>query len=337
MRTGLAVGLAVAALVWSVAVLPGSVARSGSATERHRDRHRRPAGRTRSRTPYAVMPFLQRRALDPDDHWVVFENGVREHAALLSVAGHDAHGAATPTTPAFWTTTTAIVFDETSTLATWMRDAGLPHRARRQVPEPVSVRTRPRTCPQGWDRWWGRKSTARRRPCTTTTRCSNRTTSSTYGSAPTPTTRPTSSRPRPSSSSASRRSTGRSSCGSAPTAPHPPGPPPSDTRARSTTSSFRCRRRWASPTSRTSPPGCGRSRASTRGTSRPSAAPIVVRTETLLAVDDARARDHRRGSARGVSSTRPSSCSPRTTVSRSASTAGPRRAVRTRPASACRS
>jgi hypothetical protein len=74
MRTGLAVGLAVAALVWSVAALP-----RGRGQEDPRPNvilvvtDDQPAGSIPN--PYAVMPFLQRRALDPDDHWVVFENG----------------------------------------------------------------------------------------------------------------------------------------------------------------------------------------------------------------------------------------------------------------------
>lgn len=154
MRTGLAVGLAVAALVWSVAALPRV---RGQEDPRPNVilvvTDDQPAGSIPN--PYAVMPFLQRRALDPDDHWVVFENGYvntplccPSRATMLT--GRFAHHTGVRDNE------DGVLLDETSTLATWLHDEGY-HTG--LVGKYLNRYPFERTAyvPAGWDRWWGRQ------------------------------------------------------------------------------------------------------------------------------------------------------------------------------------
>jgi N-acetylglucosamine-6-sulfatase len=159
-RVGLALALAVAAIAWGVVVLPGV------------------GGRERTRpnvvvivtddqsaesipNPNPVMPFLQDRALDPNDHWVVFEHAFvntplccPSRATMLTgllsrdtgVVDND-HGR---------------LLDEDATVASWLHDegyhTGLVGKYLNGYPF-----GRPPFVPRGWDRW----SAKRQGPLTT--------------------------------------------------------------------------------------------------------------------------------------------------------------------------
>jgi N-acetylglucosamine-6-sulfatase len=105
--------------------------------------------------PYEVMPFLQGRALDPRDHWIVFENGyVNTPLCCPSRAtmftGRFSHHTGVRDNE------DGHLFDESSTLATWLHDAGyqtgLVGKYLNRYPF-----GRPAFVPAGWDRWWGRE------------------------------------------------------------------------------------------------------------------------------------------------------------------------------------
>lgn len=105
--------------------------------------------------PFRVMPFLQSRALDPSDHWIVFENGYvntplccPSRATMLT--GRFAHHTRVQDND------DATLFDERSTLATWL-DAegyhtGLVGKYLNGYPF-----GRPPYVPPGWERWWGKR------------------------------------------------------------------------------------------------------------------------------------------------------------------------------------
>jgi N-acetylglucosamine-6-sulfatase len=151
---GLAVGLAVLALGWSLTALP-EVRGSDDprpnviviVTDDQSD--------DSIPNPYEVMPFLQGRALDPSDHWIVFENGYvntplccPSRATMLT--GRFAHHTGVRDNE------DGHLFDESSTLATWLHDAGyhtgLVGKYLNRYPF-----GRPAFVPAGWDRWWGRE------------------------------------------------------------------------------------------------------------------------------------------------------------------------------------
>ena len=154
MRSGPAVGLAIAALAWSVIALP----------EVRGQEDPRPnvivivtddQSADSIPNPYAVMPFLQHRALDPNDHWVVFDNGYvntplccPSRATMLS--GRFAHHTGVQDNE------DAERFDETSTVATWLDDAGY-HTGLVGKYLNLYPFERPAYVPAGWDRWWGRQ------------------------------------------------------------------------------------------------------------------------------------------------------------------------------------
>ncbi len=153
-RPGLAVGLAVLALGWSVAALP-----EVRGTEDPRPNvivivtDDQPDDSIPN--PYEVMPFLQRRALDPRDHWIVFENGYvntplccPSRATMLT--GRFSHHTGVRDNE------DAHLFDEGSTLATWLHDAGY-HTG--LVGKYLNLYPFGRSAfvPAGWDRWWGRE------------------------------------------------------------------------------------------------------------------------------------------------------------------------------------
>ena len=153
-RVAVSSGLAVAAIASSVAFLPevgaGVVEDRPNVIVIVTDDQ---SADTIPRLP-AVMPFLQSRALDPQDHWVVFERAFvntpiccPSRATMLT--GLYAHHTGVLDND------DGDVFDETSTLATWMRDAGyhtgLVGKYLNRYPF-----GRDPFVPQGWDRWWGK-------------------------------------------------------------------------------------------------------------------------------------------------------------------------------------
>ena len=153
-RRGLAVGLAVLALAWSVAALP-----EVRGTEDPRPNVIVIVTDDQSDdsipNPYEVMPFLQRRALDPRDHWIVFENGYvntplccPSRATMLT--GRFSHHTGVRDNE------DAHLFDDSSTLATWLHDAGY-HTGLVGKYLNLYPFDRPAFVPAGWDRWWGRE------------------------------------------------------------------------------------------------------------------------------------------------------------------------------------
>ena len=153
-RTGLAVGLAVLALAWSVLTLPEVRGQEDPrpnviviVTDDQSD--------DSIPNPYEVMPFLQRRALDPNDHWIVFENGYvntplccPSRATMLT--GRFSHHTGVRDNE------DAQLFDETSTLATWLHDGGY-HTGLVGKYLNLYPFGSPAYVPAGWDRWWGRE------------------------------------------------------------------------------------------------------------------------------------------------------------------------------------
>jgi arylsulfatase A-like enzyme len=105
--------------------------------------------------PYEVMPYLQRRAVDPNDHWIVFENGyVNTPLCCPSRAtmftGRFSHHTGVRDNE------DAQLFDESSTLATWLHDAGY-HTGLVGKYLNLYPFEEPAYISQGWDRWWGRE------------------------------------------------------------------------------------------------------------------------------------------------------------------------------------
>jgi arylsulfatase A-like enzyme len=105
--------------------------------------------------PNAIMPFLQGRALDPNDHWVVFDHAYvntplccPSRATMLT--GRFAHHTGVQDNE------DAELLDDSSTIATWLHDAGyhtgLVGKYLNHYPfgGPAYV-------PPGWDRWTARR------------------------------------------------------------------------------------------------------------------------------------------------------------------------------------
>jgi len=103
----------------------------------------------------AVMPFLQQRVLDPEDHWVLFPHGYvntplccPSRATMLS--GRQAHHSGVQDNA------DGRLFDESATLATWLGAAGY-HTGLVGKYLNLYPFDRGPYVPQGWDRWWGKQ------------------------------------------------------------------------------------------------------------------------------------------------------------------------------------
>ena len=155
-RAGAAVVLAIAALAWGIVVLPDVSGRGGPGV--------RPnvivivtddQSAETIPNPTPVMPYLQKRALNPNDHWVVFERAFvntplccPSRATMLT--GRLSHD-------------TGVVdndhgrrLDADATIAAWLHDegyhTGLVGKYLNGYPFGL-----PPFVPQGWDRWWGKQ------------------------------------------------------------------------------------------------------------------------------------------------------------------------------------
>jgi N-acetylglucosamine-6-sulfatase len=153
-RAGTAAAVAVLALAWSLAFLPGVTGRQD----------RRPnviviltddQPEDSIPNPNAIMPFLQGRALDPNDHWVVFDHAYvntplccPSRATMLT--GRFAHHTGVLDNE------DAQALDESSTIATWLHDAGyhtgLVGKYLNGYPFGGAGYV-----PPGWDRWTARR------------------------------------------------------------------------------------------------------------------------------------------------------------------------------------
>ena len=149
-RRGVSLGLAIAALVWAVLVLPDVRAREGA----------RPNvivivtdDQSADSIPSArpVMRYLQESALDPNDHWIVFDHFYvntplccPSRATMLTgrlsrdtgVVDND-HGG---------------LLDEEDTIAAWLHDAGYHTGLVGKYLNGYPF-GRPPFVPRGWDRW----------------------------------------------------------------------------------------------------------------------------------------------------------------------------------------
>lgn len=105
--------------------------------------------------PIPIMPFLQGRALDPEDHWVVFDHAFvntplccPSRATMLT--GRYAHHTGVEDNE------DAQLLDESSTLATWLHDAGYQTGL---VGKYLNLYPfgGPGYVPPGWDRWTARR------------------------------------------------------------------------------------------------------------------------------------------------------------------------------------
>ena len=153
-RVGTAVVLAVAALAWSLVFLPevrGREDRAPNVIVILTDDQSEDS----IPNPEVIMPFLQGRALDPNDHWVVFD-----HAYVNTPLCCPSR--ATMLTGQFAQHTgvqdneDAQLLDESSTIATWLHDAGyhtgLVGKYLNHYPFGG-----PGYIPPGWDRWTARR------------------------------------------------------------------------------------------------------------------------------------------------------------------------------------
>jgi arylsulfatase A-like enzyme len=153
-RIGLALALAVAAVAWGVVVMPDVGGR-----ERTRPNvvvivtDDQSAESIPSAT--TVMPFLQRRALDPDDHWIVFEHAFANTPLCCP-------SRATMLTGRFSNDTGVVdndrggLLDEDATVASWLHDAGYHTGLVGKYLNGYPFGRAP-FVPQGWDRWWGKR------------------------------------------------------------------------------------------------------------------------------------------------------------------------------------
>ncbi len=145
--------VAVAAIGWSVVAAGGSVRTDSRPNVIFIVTDDQPADSIPN--PFRVMPFLQARALDPNDHWIVFDNAFvntplccPSRATMLT--GRFAHHTGVQDND------DATRLDERSTLATWLDAAGyhtgLVGKYLNGYPY-----GRPAYVPLGWERWWGKQ------------------------------------------------------------------------------------------------------------------------------------------------------------------------------------
>jgi N-acetylglucosamine-6-sulfatase len=153
-RTGVAIALALTAIAWAVVVLPDAAGREDARLNvvvivtDDQSAESVPS-------PTSVMPFLQGRALDLNDHWIVFEHAFvntplccPSRATMLTgrlshetgVVDND-HGAA---------------LAEDSTIAAWLHDAGYHTGLVGKYLNGYPF-GRPPFVPEGWDRWWAKR------------------------------------------------------------------------------------------------------------------------------------------------------------------------------------
>ncbi len=153
-RIGLALALAIAAIAWGLVVLPDVGGRE-----------RTPPNVIVIVTddqsfesipgPTPVMPFLQGRALDPDDHWIVFENAFVNTplccpSRAIMLTGRYAHENGVVDNDH------GGLLDEDATVASWLDGegyhTGLVGKYLNGYPF-----GRPPFVPSGWDRWSARR------------------------------------------------------------------------------------------------------------------------------------------------------------------------------------
>lgn len=101
-----------------------------------------------------VMPYLQERALDPDDHWVVFENAFVNtplccpSRTTLLTGGYAHHTGVQDNQD-------GSLIDESATLAVWLHGVGYHTGLVGKYLNGYPFDRGP-YLPEAWDRWWGK-------------------------------------------------------------------------------------------------------------------------------------------------------------------------------------
>jgi N-acetylglucosamine-6-sulfatase len=153
-RTGVAVAIAIASIAWAVVVLPdagGQEATRPNVVVIVTDDQS--AESIPSATP--VMPYLQDRALDPNDHWVVFEHAFVNTPLCCPSRATMFTGRLSHETGVVDNDHGALL-DEHDTIASWLNEAGyhtgLVGKYLNGYPFGL-----PPFVPGGWDRWWAKR------------------------------------------------------------------------------------------------------------------------------------------------------------------------------------
>jgi N-acetylglucosamine-6-sulfatase len=153
-RAGTAAAVAVVALAWSLAFLPDVTGREDGppnvivilTDDQPEDS---------IPNPNTIMPFLQGRALDPNDHWVVFDHAY-VNTPLCCPSRATMLTGRFPHHTGVIDNEDAQALDESSTIATWLHDAGyhtgLVGKYLNEYPFGG-----PGYVPPGWDRWTARR------------------------------------------------------------------------------------------------------------------------------------------------------------------------------------
>ncbi|GIV00653.1 MAG: hypothetical protein KatS3mg014_2268 [Actinomycetota bacterium] len=102
-----------------------------------------------------VMPYLQARALDPADHWVVFTRAF-VNTPLCCPSRATMLTGRYPHHTGVWGNADGAVLDETDTLATWLDAAGYETALVGKYLNGYPFGRGPYV-PPGWDRWWGKE------------------------------------------------------------------------------------------------------------------------------------------------------------------------------------
>ena len=153
-RAGVAAALAALALAWSVAFLP----------QVHGREDRPPnviviltddQSEDSIPNPNAIMPFLQGRALDPNDHWVVFDHAY-VNTPLCCPSRATMLTGQYPHHTGVLDNEDGDRLDESSTIATWMHDAGYHTGLFGKYLNHYPFGG-PGYVPPGWDRWSARR------------------------------------------------------------------------------------------------------------------------------------------------------------------------------------